>query len=999
MRHTRLWNGMASLVSFFLVFAVVGTNCMMDYAGTVNTALGISTSKVVNEAGAGEDTIYFESEYGELNSENLQKLIADTYAQSVAEESEGAVLLKNENNALPLDSSETRVTLFGHAVVQPLYKAASAGSKGYQGEYGIDLRTALTDAGFSINDTLYQAYAKSPTVRGTGAFDFASQTTSELSMGEEDISFYTDALKASWSDDYNDAAIVMLAREGGEGMELAMEDSFEGISQLALHQQEKDLLAMIRDSKKFKKVIVLINAGNPMELEWLDEYDVDACLWIGQPGQRGFEGVADILTGTANPSGRLTDTYASNSLSAPSLVNGSANNQQWSNLEEMLKSSPDGEDNTSWYSVQAEGIYIGYKYYETRYEDVILNQGKAASTAGSSDGEPWNYSNEVTYPFGYGLSYTNFEQTLESVTVDEDEINVQVTVKNTGEVPGKSVVQVYAQTPYGEYEKKNLVEKSAIQLLDFGKTAMLNPGESETVTITCDKYLLSSYDYVGAKGYILSGGEYYIAVGENAHDALNNILAAKGAVGMTDEAGNEVSPSSGKTFRWSESFDDKTYAVSKYTGEEVTNRFDDCDINYWVEDAVTYLSRSNWEGTYPTAPVKAAASEEMIEVLGGEYYVKPEDSPSVSDFVLGENQGIPLAAMIGLTYDDPAWETYLNQFTLDELASLLKDNMGSVEVPTVGKPAIAVGDGPDGIGDSFDAKKYGDGRADCAFPSQIVLASTFNKALMVRRGELMGEECLYLGKASQCMPGGNLHRTPFGGRNFEYYSEDAVFTYLCMIPEVTGIESKGVHACPKHLAGNDQENNRKGISCFFNEQAFREGALKGFEGSMAGAGGKSVMHGFNRLGMKWCSASEALCTSVAAGEWGFTGWQVTDAVANGKDPYTQHFTTTLAVGTDSYCIDFQGKSSAAIKKQITDHDDGTMLQMLRNSVHDYLYTIANNAVMNGYSKNSKVVSVTPWWKTAGYSAVGGFALLELLCLVMMLKKRRKNSGIEVEVEQ
>lgn len=357
MKHSRLWTGLSSLCSSLLVLSLVGMDCMMGYAGTVNQALGIRTSEIVNEGDAGEDTTYYESSYGELNAENLQKLIEDTYAQAVQEEAEGAVLLKNEKEALPLSAQETRVTLFGHAVAQPLYKNASAGSKGYQTEHNIDLYKAMSDAGFAINDTLYDAYAASETTRGTGSFDFVTQTSSVKSMGEETISFYTEELKASWEDDYNDAAIVMFAREAGEGMELEIKDSYEQISQLALHQEEKDLLQMIRDSGKFSKTIVLINSGNPMELEWLEEYGVDACLWIGLPGQRGFEAVAGILNGTVNPSGRLTDTYAANSLSAPSVVNGSFNNQNWSNLEEVLAAVEDADDGVSWSTVQAEGIY------------------------------------------------------------------------------------------------------------------------------------------------------------------------------------------------------------------------------------------------------------------------------------------------------------------------------------------------------------------------------------------------------------------------------------------------------------------------------------------------------------------------------------------------------------------------------------------------------------------------------------------------------------------
>lgn len=996
MKRSRLWTGLASACSFLLTASILGMNCMMSYEGTVNGALGISTSRVVNEDGADADeTTYFESEYGELNAENLQTLISDTYAESVTEQEEGSVLLKNEDNALPLSEDETSVTLFGHSVVQPLYKSNSAGSSGYEGKYCIDLYTALSDAGFEINDTLYNAYKESDTMRSSGVAAFGQEAT-EWSLGEEDISFYTDKLRQSWEDNYNDVAIVMLSREGGEGAELYMEDE-AGISQLALHQEEKDLLQMIKDSGKFEKTIVLVNSGNAMELGWLDEYDVDACLWIGLPGQRGFEGVANILTGKANPSGRLTDTYAVNSLSAPAVVNGGYHNQNWTNLDYVLDNSDDLDSEVSWYTVQAEGIYIGYKYYETRYEDLILGQGNASTEKGSSTGKAWSYTDEVSYPFGYGLSYTTFDQTLDSVEVTDDTVTVTVTVTNTGDVAGKSVVQVYAQTPYGDYEKENLVEKSAIQLVNFDKTDVLEPGESETVTIECDKYLLASYDYTNTQGYIMSEGDYYISVGDNAHDALNNVLAAKGASGMVDVSGAPSSGSVDKTYTWSEEFDDTTYRTSQYTDEEVTNQFADCDINYWIEDSVTYLSRNDRDGTYPTAPVQIEATDEMIEVLGGEYYEKPEDALSVDDYTQGDNQGIPLASMIGKDFNDEDWETYLNQFTVEELATLTADNFGTAEIPTVGKPAVVVGDGPDGVGGKFDEEKYGDGRDDCCFPCENILASTFNKELLQRRGELMAEEAMYLGMAQVWMPGVNLHRTPFGGRNFEYYSEDAVMSYLCIIPEVQAMESKGVHAGAKHVAGNDQENNRQGISVFFNEQAYREGALRGCESAVTEGGGMAVMHGFNRLGMKWCSSSEALCTQVLRNEWGFYGQQETDAVAT-DEGYRAHFTTSLAAGTNTYCLDFSGASSRAITAAIESNDDGYLLGKLRDSAHYYLYIIANSSIMNGYSVDSKVVAVTPWWQPTMYVIIGVFAVLDIFLIVMLVRGKRKDT-IRVEEVQ
>ena len=426
---------------------------------------------------------------------------------------------------------------------------------------------------------------------------------------------------------------------------------------------------------------------------------------------------------------------------------------------------------------------------------------------------------------------------------------------------------------------------------------------------------------------------------------------------------------------------------------QVTNQFDDADLNYWQDGAVTYLSRNDWEGTYPTEAVKVAASDEMMEVLNGEYYKKADDATSVSDYTQGDNQDIPLAALIGVDYDDALWDTYLNQFTIDQLSTVIADNFGTAEVPEVGKPSVVVGDGPDGVGGTFDKDKYGDGRDDTCFPCENILAATFNKDLMTRRGELMGEECLYLGMSTDWMPGGNLHRTPFGGRNFEYYSEDANMNYLCEIPEVTAMESKGVHAGVKHVVGNDQENNRQGISVFFNEQAFREGALRGVEGAVAAADAKTLMHGFNRLGLVWCSASKALCTQVIGNEWGFVGQQETDAVASGE-PYKVHFASTLMAGTDTYCLDFAGNSSKAIAKQITSTDDGDLLAKLREAAHDYLYSAVNSSLMNGYSVDSKVVSVTPWWQPLMYGIIAVFALLEVLCLVKLVLNKRKQQEVQ-----
>ncbi|MFV0362567.1 MAG: glycoside hydrolase family 3 protein [Suipraeoptans sp.] len=359
MKRSNLWTGFTSLLSCLLVIAILAMNTMMIYSTTINGELGIVTSQVINPEGTDLTELnYFPSEYGELNAENLQTLIADTYDHAVAEQEEGSVLLFNDGDVLPLTGSERSVTLFGHTTAQPLYKAHSAGSSGYEGEYNIDFYKALSDAGFDINDTLYDAYVASPTTRSTGVAIFG-QDIAEYSIGEEDISFYTDDIRSSWSSEYNDVAIVMFSREAGEGNDINMITPDSGISQLALQQEERDLLQLINESGSFNKVIVLLNTGWAMELGELKDYGVDACLWIGLPGQRGFEGVANILTGDANPSGKLVDTYAVNSLSAPATVYANSNTMEWENIDEIVAATDGFEaDTVGYYSIQAENIYI-----------------------------------------------------------------------------------------------------------------------------------------------------------------------------------------------------------------------------------------------------------------------------------------------------------------------------------------------------------------------------------------------------------------------------------------------------------------------------------------------------------------------------------------------------------------------------------------------------------------------------------------------------------------
>ena len=1000
MRKVRVTSGLSCLMAFIMCFVIFGSNCAMSYDTVVNGVLGIQTTRVVTDENAEvEDTVYYKSAYGEINADSLKVLKADTYAEAVQEQEEGTVLLYNKDNALPLSTDE-QLSLFGHAVAQPLYRSQSAGSRAYSTKSGVDLYKALGTLKFKVNPKLYNAYLTSKTERKTGAgtfFDENSDPSSQWSLGEEKIDFYTDDLKSSWEKGFNDVAIVMLAREGGEGVELYTKTPTEGISQLALCQEEKDLLAIIRDSGAFKKTIVLLNSGNPMEVDWIEEYDVDAVLWIGCPGEKGFTGVANILAGNANPSGRLVDTYAVSSLSAPAVANNSFNNQQWANLTEALKKSSSNPSEISYYTVQTEGIYIGYKYYETRYEDQVLGRFNADGTAGSIDGAAWNYAKEVSYPFGYGLSYTTFEQKLDQVTVEDKTVTVTVTVTNTGSVPGKSVVQVYAQTPYGEYEQSNKVEKSAIQLLDYGKTDLLEPGASQTLTIVCDKYLLASYDYVNAKGYILSEGDYYISVGDDAHDALNNVLAAKGASGMVDVHGEPAQGDASKVFHFTGGFDDETYRHA-VTGVRVTNQFEDADVNYWYEDLVTYLTRSDWQGTFPTQPVAGLTlNNEMIRILDGKIYEKPDGAPTADSITQGDQQGIMLITMKGVDYDDDLWDSFISQMTIEEMASLIANNFGTETVDSIGKPASPAGDGPDGIGgysDNYSAE-LGKGLKTTSYPNESLLTAAFNKELLKNRGALLGEEGLFMHLVEVWGPGCNLHRTPFGGRSFEYFSEDANLNYLAASHIVAAIEAKGVHAGPKHLTGNDQENNRQGVVNFFNEQAFREGALRGLEGSVVNGKAHSLMQAFNRLGFTGCSLSSALNNNVVRGEWGYVGHIETDAIGAVTTGYKTAFSAMLAAGTDSFCLDTQHQSTAAIIQAIRDNNDGHLLNNLRRAAKDILYNDANSNMMNGIGSNTRIEKITPWWQPAlryvkiVTAVLTGAVFLSMIAAKCACKKRKE----------
>lgn len=987
MYNKELWGGLTVVFAILFIICTAGTSFMFSWDGVINDALNIQTVEIISANDDDASTLYYPSEFGDgtVSEENEKALLAAGHEQGYNEVAEGAVLLKNDG-ALPLEEAERKVTVFGNNATNFVYMASN-GSANKPGDLSDNYATfdgALLEEGFQINPILWEAYQNS------GVKRIFQDSVEKCDIGEAPRSLYTDEIISSF-DDYNDAAIVVITREAGEGYDLFTKD-YEGISSLAIHQNERDMLEVINASGAFDKVIVLLNMTNQMELDWLEEYDIDACLWIGYPGQWGMEAVADILTGTVNPSGRLPDTWAANSLSAPAVTNSGTQTPKFSNWETMGSKINDQPDYYSYVNVQTENIYVGYKYYETRYEDLILGRGGADGVAGASFGaSSWNYADEMCYTFGSGLSYTEFSQTLDSVTEENGTYTLAVTVENIGDRPGKEVVQVYAQTPYGEYERENGVEKSAVLLVAFGKTELLVPGEMQTLNISFDEYFLASYDENAAKTYILSEGDYYISIGADAHDALNNILAAKGAEGMYDAFGMPVDGDVAKTYTWYEELDTETYSISQYTGNDVTNLFDACDINYFYdEDVAIYLSRADWNGTYPSNQVTPEATEEMIRQLNGVFYEKPSDSPSLAEFTIGDKSAkIKLLDLLGKPYDDPLWDTYLDQYTVGELTESLIDAQGSMAVAFAGVNRGKIKDGPTGLTETLPFS----GEPCTCYAAKPILTATFNSELYKRRGELMGEDCIFTKVMATLGIGGNLHRTPFGGRSMDYMTEDSNLAYLAGKSEALGLRSKGVSGAIKHFTANDQEFNRKGLAVFFTEQSFRENTLRAFEGVLTGDASYGCMLSFNRVGCYASYENQALLTDLARGEWGYKGYFQTDASLF----YCKNYTEILSAGTDLFTAG--NKSIPSIMEgAITREGDGFLYQKARDAVKRIQYCLLNSNVINGQSVNDEIIEHTPWWKyaTVSVSAVFGVlcvasAVMLILTMTGVLKKKTKET--------
>ncbi|MCR4871719.1 MAG: glycoside hydrolase family 3 C-terminal domain-containing protein [Atopobiaceae bacterium] len=767
---------------------------------------------------------------------------AEPRAMTQEVESEAIVLLENKG-ALPLGAG-AKVNVYGVGVEQFTYGGTGSGSA--DESVNTSLMQGLRDAGLEVNEDLASWYKEN--TPDTAAMGLVG---TDWNLYEIPQSAYPADLLSSAAD-FSDTAIVVITRRSGEGGDLPMDmaaysGSEAGRSYLELTPDEEDLLEMAKSNHD--KVIVIINSANAMELGFLEDEGIDAAIWVGTPGSTGTVSIGDVLIGSVNPSGRLVDTYPYEVESAPSYYAVGAfdyTNVFYGNAG-MGGSSETG-DNLPYHFVDyVEGIYVGYRYYETAAADGYID-----------------YDSTVQYPFGYGMSYTTFEKAIESFSAAGDTVTVRVNVTNTGSVAGKDVAQIYVNAPY----TVGGIEKAEVVLAGFAKTKLLEPGESQTVEITFNKEDIASYDYSGIKAeggaYVLEAGTYEVRLQDNSHDMVDSRTFTVGDDIIYNDANDGKRAS------------DLVTAV---------NRFDDMSYG----DGLVYVSRADWAGTMPTERRASGieATPEQIAIITD----TTVDNPDVEDIVVA-NHGLKLSDMAGLAYDDPQWDLLLEQVSVNEMAFLVQTSgWMNAAVPSVGKPHVIDSDGPNGanlILGQLSGNQY---------TGQSMLGATWNTELVFRMGEVFGAEAHEIGVGGLYAPACNIHRSPFAGRNYEYVSEDGFLSGAIVEAEIRGIQSKGVYTYLKHFALNDQETNRDngGLVTWANEQAMREIYLKPFEMGVKLGHTLGIMSSFNRIGAVPAAESYPLLTEVLRGEWGFQGAVITDCVMAAT---TMDFDRALRAGND-----------------------------------------------------------------------------------------------------
>ena len=879
-------------------------------------------------------------------------------------EAEGAALLMN-NGVLPLENG-SKVSTLSTSSVNIVY--GGTGSGNVDASKADNLKVALEKSGFQVNPTLWDFYltgAGAEYSRESGAGESAALMGS-FNIGEAPWSVYTEDVKASMAE-YGDAVIVTLSRIGGEGADAKQ-------TYLELDQNEKDMLAgaaQLKKEGKIKAIVVLINTSNALQVDFLkdNEYAIDACLWIGGVGAYGTNAVTDILAGKVNPSGSLVDTYCYDNFSSPAMKNAIP----------VTYEGYDGKNIPNYaetYLIYQEGIYVGYKYYETRYEDFVMGTGNAGSYA---------YGDDVAFPFGFGLSYTTFAYSDMAVAYDEaaDTYTVTVTVTNTGNVAGKETVQVYFQSPYTDYDKENGVEKASAALCGFGKTDILEPGAAETVTVTVEKRDLASYDTYGAGTYILDAGDYYFTVATDAHNAVNNILAAKGFTVETTEGRMDADGDAALTWKWTElSFDDTTYATSA-NGTEITNQLSLADPNLYEGTKgqdVTWLSRNDWEGTYPSDEQIVLKLTDLLIADLQQIRYDPADYETVEMPTLGAQNGLKLYDLMGKDFDDPMWQQLLDQLTYEEMVALIGDSFHwRMPAQSVHAPGSRDENGPQGLTVALFGSSLGVDTT--AFTSEDVMAATFNAELLYQVGNIIGNDCLAADVACLYGPGANMHRMPYGGRNFEYYSEDGFLSGAICAAEVKGIQEKGVDVVIKHFALNDSEQDRIGLGVWVNEQAAREIYLKAYQAAFEKAGANGVMTAYTRWGAVWSGGVKGLMTNIMRLEWGNNGMSITDNVI-----------TPMVTGADGVLAGVTTYDAMLpnINNELPGYEnDPVIVTAMRKACHHNLYALANSSAMNGIGPDTTIkVHELPLVTTLRIAMIVAWVLLVPVLVLWILGVRK-----------
>lgn len=1032
-KFTPAMRGLAALMTCLMVLSIVGTGVANTYRGALDDTLGTESYVTINDDSAAR----FKTDYA-----TIEDMAAAARDIAIREGEEGTVVMKNDNGVLPLNAN-ANVALFGLAAYN-VY-----GPKGGNAD-AASLADALAGAGLNVNETLKDYYmtniinmhTEMRANRWTGKEvpttvydhmyvsapgDWTTYQIAEVPPAE----FEALGVPANWKEAIakDSIGICVFARGAGEGNTYkpgsALNYAGEATGEDPLKLSADELAVVEAAKETCSKVIVLLNTGNNMMIADIAEggsHEVDGICYIGCPNDYQTIGIANVLTGKVNATGALASAFVRDHQSIPAVQN--VGGDYFADYEIVCRNddprypgkeignigtgSFGGADtyNGGMYIVEAEGIYVGYKYYETRYFDAVMGQGNANSAAGATQGSAWNYGDEMLYTFGHGLSYLDYTQTIKSVTVDRSvngNITAVVEVKNNSNQDGKFLTQLYVQQPYTDYDRTNLVEKSAVMFLNSAKVDVA-AGKSKEVTITIPTKYLASYDANNAKTYILDAGDYYFTAAAGAHEAVNNILAAQGktvADGM-DAAGSKAVVS------WKlDQLDNTTFAIANNT--TVTNVADDADLNYWLPGTVTYLTRQDWNTfpiNYNKLNLKIADSpkkDQWIAEMRGETYTI-SDTGAAAEAVPGPKF---TAAEIGAeqlnNINDPYWDKLVHAITIDEaVGAVIHGGSRSDTLTNIDNPVVIQNEGPTGISAGYTDEATGK-TYKFNVNSQTLLGCSFNPELAYQWGLVEGNSCLWVERYDLWGSGLTLNRTPYNGRNYEYISEDPMLTNVIGREVIQGCSDKGIINGPKHMGFNDQEHNRAGISAYMTEQKFRETDLRGFEGALSDAFGMGVMIAFNRIGATNASHHVGMIQKIVRGEWGFKGLISTDMMNN----YLYFNAESMVMAGITQVADFAADNSHinlgeggvdAVWPHIsleTVSKDSNLVEQARENLKYQLYIFANSAILNISTQR-----VNTWWDTAltvtTYASSILAVLFFLAWVVLTLLPEKKPVVVRVE---